>query len=406
MAQDLITHESVTCMTRLINRLRDLSPRLLGALCLAILFIILVAGLWPFNFLARNKVTWLPDQNGVHFYGQGIIISSELPNDKQKPLFPDKSITLEIHLRPLLVTGNLPQILTLYDGRTPDIFFVGQWKSHLIIRSRTDSPAMRKKGKTYGEIGLNNVLLKDQDCFLTITSGAEGTAVYLNGKFIRTYANHHMLAGITESPVRLILGNSPTGESYWNGNLMGLAIYNRVLSADQVWNNYEAWTGKAPLLISADDGCIGIYPFSERKGTKVHNEINAIDALTIPDIFKPVQRKILSPFLQGYQWNLSSVQDITTNILGFIPFGFYFSALFQKTVRQTLSAYVITAILGMVLSLAIEFSQAYLPTRDSSLTDVAMNFAGTLLGIVIFQILYKMSAGELAPIESEPKRSS
>jgi len=47
---------------------------------------------------------------------------------------------------------------------------------------------------------------------------------------------------------------------------------------------------------------------------------------------------------------------------------------------------MITAILGMGLSLAIELSKAYLPTRDSSLADVASNFAGTILGIVIFQI--------------------
>ena len=365
------------------------------AVCLAILIIILVAGLWPFNFLAKNKVEWLPGQDGVYFYGQGIIVSSELPNEKQKPLFPDKAITLEIRLRPLLVTGNLPQILTLYDGRTPDIFFVGQWKSHLIIRSRTDNPAMRKKGKAYGEIGLNNALLKDQDCFLTITSGAGGTAVYLNGKFMRSYANHRMLAGITESPVRLILGNSPTGESYWNGNLMGLAIYNRVLSIDRVFKNYEVWTGKAPPLISAEDGCLGIYPFSERKGTRVHNEIKATDLLTIPERFRPVQRRILSPFLQGYQLNLSSVQDIATNILGFMPFGFFFSALLLKTTRlRRLPAYLLIVILGTGLSFAIELIQAYLPTRDSSLTDVIMNSAGTILGAAVHRSLYKTAARE------------
>ena len=383
---------------RYMSRLSDQSPRLLGALCLAILFIILVAGLWPFNFLAGNKVAWLPDQNGVQFYGQGIIVGPELRNNNQKMPFPDKSITLEIRLRPLLVTGNLPHILTLYDGRTPDIFFVGQWKSHLIIRSRTDNPSMRKKGKAYGEIGLNNALPKDQDCFLTITSGAGGTAVYLNGKLMRSYANHHMLAGITEHPVRLILGNSPTGESYWNGNLLGLAIYNRVLSVDQVSKDYEAWTGKAPLLISADDGCLGIYPFNEKKGTRVHNEINAIDTLTIPEIFTPAQRKILSPFLVGYQWNLSSVQDIATNILGFIPFGFFFSAALLKITRlKRLPAYLIIAILGAGLSFAIELIQAYLPTRDSSLTDVIMNSAGTILGAIVYQRLCKAGARESNP---------
>ena len=173
-------------------------------------------------------------------------------------------------------------------------------------------------------------LLKDQDCFLTITSGNGGTAIYINGKLMRSYANHRMLAGVTEEPVRLILGNSSTGESYWNGNLTGLAIYNRALPADQVFKSYEAWKGKTPPPTSAEDGCLGMYLFNERKGTTVHNATNANDTLTIPERFKPVQRKILSPFLSGYKWNLSSAQDIITNILGFIPFGFFFSALLLK----------------------------------------------------------------------------
>ena len=133
-----------------------------------------------------------------------------------------------------------------------------------------------------------------------------------------------------------------------------------------------------------------MYPFNERKGTTVHNEINANDTLTIPERFKPVQRKILSPFLPEYKWNLSSVQDITTNILGFIPFGFFFSALLLKITRlKRLPVYLIIAILGTGLSFAIELTQAYLPTRDSSLTDVVMNSAGTILGVAIFQSLYK-----------------
>ena len=383
---------------RYISQLNDKTPRLLGTVCFAILLIILVAGLWPFNFLAGNQVAWMPDQDGVHFYGQGIIVSSEVLNKEQRMLFPDKSITLEIRLRPLLVTGNLPHILTLYDGRTPDIFFVGQWKSHLIIRSRTDNPTMRKKGKAYGEIGLNNALLKDRDCFLTITSGTGGTAVYINGKLMRSYAGYNMLAGVTERPVRLILGNSPTGESYWNGNLTGLAIYKRALSADQVFKSYETWTGITPPLVSADDGCLAIYLFNERKGTMVHNEINAIDTLTIPEIFKPVQRKILYPLWSEFRWNLSFIQDITTNTLGFIPFGFFFSALLLKITRlRRLPAYLIIILLGTGLSLTIELIQAYLPTRDSSLMDVLTNSAGTILGAAVCQSLYKTGAREFNP---------
>lgn len=372
---------------RYIGQLNNKNPRLLWVICLIILLILLVAGLWPFTFHARNKVSWLTYQNGVHFYGQGIIVSSDIRNKGQKSPFPDKSITLEIWLRPLLETSNLPHILTLYDGKSPELFLVGQWKSHLVIRSRIEDPVARTRDKPYREIGLQNGLLKNQDTFITITSGTGGTAVYVNGKGIRSYSNYNMLAGVTERPLRFILGNSPTGESFWSGNIMGFAVYNRVLTTAQVLKSHQTWTGKTPPLVSADGGCLGMYPFNERKGATIHNETDVNDALVIPEIFKPIQRKILSPLWQGLRWNFSYVQDIIINVLGFIPFGFFFSALLLKTTRQRrLLTCVAIIILGIGLSLAIELSQAYLPTRDSSLTDVVMNSIGTILGVVIYRI--------------------
>jgi hypothetical protein len=370
-----------------ISQLHEKNPRLLRVICLIILLILIVAGLWPFNFRAKNKVTWLKNQNGVHFYGQGIIVSSDIRGRGEKLPFPDKSITLEIWLRPLLETGSLPHILTLYDGKSPELFLVGQWKSHLVIRSRIEDPAARIRDKPYREIGLQNGLLKNQDTFITITSGAGGTAIYVNGKRIQSYSNYNMLAALTERPLRFILGNSSAGESFWSGNIMGFAVYNRVLTTAQVFKSYQTWTGKDPPLVSADGGCLGMYLFDERKGTTIHNETDVNDALVIPEIFKPVQRRILSPFWQGYRWILSSVQDIIINVIGFIPFGFFFSALLVKITgqRRLLTCFAVI-ILGLGLSLAIELIQAYLPTRDSSLTDVVMNSIGTILGVVIYQI--------------------
>ncbi|TRZ77014.1 MAG: hypothetical protein D4R93_02315, partial [Deltaproteobacteria bacterium] len=119
---------------RYISQLNDKNPRLLWVICFIIILILLVAGLWPFNFHARNKVTWLTYQNGIHFYGQGIIVSSDIRDQGGKSPFSEKSITLEIWLRPLLETTNLPHVLTLFDGKSPELFLMGQWKSYLVIR--------------------------------------------------------------------------------------------------------------------------------------------------------------------------------------------------------------------------------------------------------------------------------
>jgi hypothetical protein len=373
-----------------IRQLIDKSQRSSGAICIAILLVFIVAGFWPFNFFPKNKVEWLQDQNGVHFYGQGIIVSSDIGRKQEKPIFHNRSITLELRIRPLIETSNAPNILTLYDGKTPDIFAVRQWRNHLVIWSRTDNPAARKRGKPYQEMGLHNALLKNQDVFITITSGAEGSAIYLNGQSARTYPRHHLLAGDMQENVRLILGNSPTGESYWNGNLMGLAVYNRSLTPEQVAGDYQSWLQNDSFSIKQVSGIIGLYPFHERKGEMIRNVANPDETLIIPETFKPVQRKFLSPPWQDFAWNVSFVQDVAINLFGFIPFGFFFSAFLIKTtnLRRGIS-YFIVAMAGAGLSLSIELIQAWLPTRDSSFTDVISNSVGTILGIVTFQIFRK-----------------
>jgi hypothetical protein len=367
-----------------IDRFIRESLRSSRTICLAIILAILIVGLWPLNFFPKNKVAWLPDQKGVHFYGQGAIIGSGV-FDQARKLPLDGSITLALRLRPLEVPTNSPHILTLYDGKLPELLMIGQWRSHLIIRSRTDDPASRKRDKAYQEIGLRNALIANQDTVIMITSGPAGSAIYANGKPARTYPRHRLLAQNRQGNAHLLLGNSVTGDSDWNGILTGLAIYNRALSPEQVSSDYQSWLRNDYSNIKQDDGLLCLYSFSERKGTIIHNEADANDTLTIPQTFQPIRRHILSTLRPDVQWNLSFVQDVTINILGFIPFGFYFSALMLKTARRKrLTAYVIVALLGMGMSLSIELTQAYLPTRDSSLIDFLMNSLGAILGIVLF----------------------
>jgi len=373
--------------SKYIRQFIDQSRRSSGVLCIVILLVFIVAGFWPFNFFPKNKVEWLPDRDGVRFYGQSMIVDTDLNRKGPASLFHSRSITLELRLRPLLETSNAPNILTLYDGKTPDIFAVKQWRAHLVIRSRTDDPAAGKRGKPYQEMGLHNALLKDQDAFITITSGAEGSAIYLNGRLARTYPRHRLPAGDMQGNVRLILGNSPTGESYWNGNLMGLAIYNRTLTPDEAFRDYQSWLQNDSFSIKQASGLIGLYPFYEKKGEMIHNVANSDETLIIPETFKPVQRKFLSLPGPDFRWNWSFVQDVTINLLGFIPFGFFFAAFLIKTTNMKRGvSYFIAAMVGVGLSLSIELIQAWLPTRDSSLTDMLCNSIGTILGIVIFQI--------------------
>ncbi len=362
-----------------------------GIICLFVVLGILVAGLWPFNFFPENTVSWMADRKGVQFNGKGIVISNDPWLKDKEPLFPDNSISLHLWLRPLTETKDLPYIVTMYDGRAPDVFMIGQWRSHLVIRSRLDHPAMGKRGQPYQEIGLENALLKNQDVFISITSGPEGSMVYLNGRHVQSYPQYRLLAGARSGNVRFIFGNAATGHSGWTGSLLGLAIYDHVLTAVQVSGNYQSLLLNDPFLIKGGGDPLGLYDFSERRGAIIHNSVAANDALVIPKMFVPVKRRILEPPWQDIRWSSSFVRDVAINIAGFVPLGFFLAVFVRKTTQiGNGRLYLLIALSGFGLSLAIELLQVYLPTRYSQLSDVLCNSTGTILGLIIFRMYEKL----------------
>ncbi len=107
----------------------------LGIVSLVIFVVIMIVGLWPFNFWPENKVRWLKDQNGIQFYGKGIICSP-IPLLQSSSL-PTESTAIEIGLQPESVSfPYIAHILSLYDSQGLEIFFIGQWKTHLILQRK------------------------------------------------------------------------------------------------------------------------------------------------------------------------------------------------------------------------------------------------------------------------------
>ena len=73
--------------------------------------------------------------------------------------------------------------------------------------------------------------------------------------------------------------------------------------------------------------------------------------------------------------------DVAANLFGYLPFGM----LCVLSVRPAFGAWRALALAvlgGMLLSLALEATQSYLPTRVASNVDVLTNVAGALLGAV------------------------
>jgi VanZ family protein len=374
---------------KLLRLITNMNLKYLGGICLTILVIILIAGLWPFNFFPENKVVWLQDKNGVYFSGQGMILSTDPLNDPQQVLLNKKSITIEILIHPTEEPQNgINRILSVYDGEDSEITFLGQWKRHLISQSRIKKSVGHI---LHSEIGANDALGKDRNYYLSITSGTEGIAIYVNGQLAQIYPHHRLLGSITSKKIIFIVGNSPVGKNSLKGRIMRLAIYNRTFTAEQIAKHYQFYLENNFTTQPEKEGCIGLYLFNEKQGAAVQDYSNLNNHLTIPVFFQPVKKIILDPPWHDFRWNKSFVQDTIINLLGFVPLGFFFTAFLLKASNwKKKIIYVGVTVTGFAISLAIELSQMYLPSRCSQLEDVICNSFGTVLGIIVLHLVIQI----------------
>jgi hypothetical protein len=366
----------------------------LGIACLLTTAVIIIAGLWPFDFNPVNKVEWLRDSNGVRFYGQDMVVSRQ-PLNIGTSHFETDSISIEIAVLPHEESFNtVASIVTLYDhGR--EFFMVGQWISELIVRVAANN-AVQQKG--YLEIDVAKALTKDVMHFITMASEKGSTAVYIDGKLEKIVPDFSLLPIGKERSGYLILGNSPDGTHAWNGSFFSLAIYNQALCDAEVRNHYNAWRQNLfpqsqPAFKQDYRGFLvgpnipaALYLFNERSGQLVHDHSGSGYDLMLPPLFQSVHRVVLGMPDKSFFFSRSNLKDIAVNIVGFIPLGFFLSAWLRSSKNLPATrAYLFAILLGALISLAIELTQAYLPTRDSSLMDVFSNILGTATGVFLLK---------------------
>ena len=77
------------------------------------------------------------------------------------------------------------------------------------------------------------------------------------------------------------------------------------------------------------------------------------------------------------------IVPIIGNILLFVPWGFLMFIALYTLDRPTLQTYLLTFLLGLTFTLAIEAAQYFLPSRVVDVNDVIWNCAGTLMGAVL-----------------------
>ena len=364
--------------------------RLLSFACAGVLCITLTLGLWPFH-VPRNDVSWLGNRNGLHFGGSGTVFSDSafmMTAAGNRP-----SCSLEIWLQSDNI-WRFSTFLVFYVPGNPVPFSLHQSQTSLSLQTAIQDNRHHAEMK---DLYVEHAFRATGPTFITVTSGAQGTAVYLDGTMAKREPQSPLCTQAFAG--RLVLGDSAEQGDSWSGKLLGLAIYDRELTPPQVLEHYETWTQRKRSKIPENEG-IAAYSFDERTGKVIHSRGGSGPELQIPETYTVLGQAFLeSPWSEFRRSELrrsnSFWSAVNKNIIGFIPLGFCFCAYFSFG-RRTRRAVLATVTFGIVVSFTIEVLQAFLPTRDSGVTDLITNTLGTYIGVLLYRAA-KHNLGEWWP---------
>ena len=344
------------------------------ALCLVAVVAVLVGTLSPFNPFPRNRVTWVQGTSGLKFERGGVVVS----NAPLRPAGTETgSYSLELLLRPVTTRG-VHTILVFCEPARPRQFTLRQWTDSLIVTH--DASVNSDRTRTI-KIDVDHALHLGRLALVTISSGPNGTTVYLDGQPAQSFPGFKISG--SELWGELIFGTSPITYQPWSGELHGLAVYSKELTPTDVLHHYRQWiepSGNAPDL----DGAIARYTFTEASGHEVRNEVPYGPNLEIPAAFSVPHKILLQSAAKEFKADWAYLNDVLVNIAGFVPLGLIVCAYFGWT-RSRWQAILIAAVTCGLLSFSIEVLQYYIPQRGSGTTDIITNTLGAALGAVLTQ---------------------
>jgi hypothetical protein len=345
------------------------------ALLLTILGI-LIAGLWPFNFKPRNRVKALP-QGGLSIKGYGQILST-VPWHMSRP---KSRFSVEFWFQPAGIGYAYDSpVLSLSDAGIVN-FAIGQSGRDLyaaVLSQHEDGVTVLRKLWMDGACGRSRPL------FVTVVSSEDGVTVYLDGHLGRSFSlpiSAKTLSGT------ILLGHTPTGDQPWSGDLFGMALYDKELNAVEVMHHLEQWLARQTQGLAKQEGVLCLYDLRSASANSVFLSLGPYG----PDLVLPESFRVRNKEILGWPTTLSRsiVLDVLENIAGFIPVGLLFIIASRGITRKSMHRVLIFAVsAAALLSLSIELLQVYLPSRDSSMSDLFANILGASLGAGLGVILF------------------
>ncbi len=351
-------------------------------LSVVLLLIILAAGLKPRGFRLTNKVSWIKDRPGIRFSKYSIAYTNPLDDLIVSQKSDPDGFSMEIALKPASYRRHrFKFILALHDGKDSEQLVMGQWHSWIIVMNGDDY-AYRRKTKRIAADAADAASPSPAARFVTITSGKEGTRIYLDGEPVRTHKGLTLKIPPGEN-ARLLLGNSVYGKHSWRGDIYGLALYRHTLTAREAADHFKRWAEDRSFSYAADGNVFALYLFDEKAGTRALNHAGGNLHLEIPSRMQVLEKRILAPPWKDFKFNRSFITDIIINLFGFIPFGFIlFATLIRLGGAFEKHGVIITVAFCFSVSFAIEILQAWIPSRNSHIQDLLLNTLGAWIGAI------------------------
>ena len=352
--------------------------------CLLFGLCLLAIGLWPFNFKANNHAELAPNAGGLKFEAPaersrqdlgGMVFTLNPLACRAQSSCEAGALTIEIELKAETeVSHCIKRIVELRRNDGSEAFYLGQWKSYLIVRSFNTKPT---GGKPYCEIGAGGVLAAGKKSVVTIVSGPHGTDIHIDGQPIKNYPDVRLLReNETLEEHRVYLGNSPDLSCPWAGSVMGLTLFGKAWTSVEVTERRKSGAGGPLPCSSRQFAAVACYRFDGLAGESIVDLSGSGN-----DLWKPVRlvfdkRPLGLPNGQSF-----SGYDVTVNLLGFVPFSFLVCLRLLATGKSSSrDCFFFAAAVGFAVSLAIELTQVWLPGRDSSLLDLTTNTVGSAIG--------------------------
>lgn len=353
-----------------------------------ILLITLYFGLRFKGFRLENHVTWLQDEPGIHIRRFGIAYAKIHNFQKFSSL---KKFTIEIAIKPEKSrTYGFDLIMSVHDENDKDQLIIGQWNSHVVIMNGDDYSHKRKIKRITAEI-FDKPFKK---LMLTLISGNKGTELYINGKPVKERPDLTLSIPPGSNPI-LTLGDSVYGNNSWNGDMYGFAFYSHPLPVDAIENHYKIWEETKSFSRFGEENPLILFDFDKKESP---DSMTGISRLDIPVYFPVLKKRMLEPPWKGIRLDKSSIKDMVINLFGFMPMGAILYALLSNLCEISKKRIVLFSLLAcFLLSLFIEITQAWIPSRSSQSLDLILNTAGGFLGAYGANRLLKR-AGRIAHV--------